>query len=286
MQYFKYLIIFSITFIVLNACKKDERNIIPKTQLAKINVEMHLADEILELNSNLKPSADTLGVYISILNRYGYTIEDYEGSVAYYLKNKNEYVKIMRMANSIVANRIDSLRALLDLEARFNKELWVIKEIEKSHIQDLELRPYHRVIKWLIRQNDTIIWKFTDEAITDIPTNAEWWAKNSSVNINDTLPILTKEYIISEIIKEREEVRNGNSTTDNNTKVNRIKVDKSREILIKDSLSRNIKRPTNLQEDISLVEGDSSKINDRELRPKREIEKVDSRTGNPIIKVN
>lgn len=280
MQYFKYLIILSIAFVVLNACKKEESNIISKTQLAKINVEMHLADENLELKSNLKPSTDTLGVYISILNHYGYTIEDYEGSVAYYLKNKSEYLKIMKMASSIVANRIDSLRALLDLEAKFNKELWVIKEIEKSHIQDLELRPYHRVIKWLIRQNDTIIWKFTDEAITDIPTNAEWWAKNSSVNINDTLPILTKEYIISEIIKEREEVRKGD-----NTKVNSIKVDKSREILIKDSLSRSIRRPTNIQEDISLVEDNSSIINNREQRPKREIEKVDSRTGNPIIKV-
>ncbi len=273
MQYFKYLFFLTITLSLLFACKKSDNNIISKEKLAQITVELYLADEYIEQNSEYTGMADTLEVYSAIIEHNGYTQEEYENSVREYLKNKNEYVKILQLANNMVNEKVEKLSELLDIETKSKKPIWVLREIDKTHIQDLELRPYYRSIKWLTKQNDTIIWRVREDAIKDIPTNIYWWKNNILVNKNDTLPTLTKEYIIKGLIKEREEARkklyaNGASALK----------DKTEDTLKKLPLNR----LKNFRKGLELKKNDI----DNKTSKEQTIDKVDPRTGNPILKVN
>ena len=286
MQYFKYLIFLTLTFFWLQSCKSSENsnnNIIPKDKLAKITVDIYLADNNIEINHLQNKKTDTLGVYHGVLEHYGYTIKDYENSIEYYLKNKDEYVKILNEASKIASTREDSLSVLLDIDTKLRKPLWAVAEIDKTHIQDLELHPYYRSIRWIMKQNDTIIWKMREEAITDIPSNFYWWKNNMKVITNDTLPTLTKEYTISNIIKERVRVRD--SLYKNGNKIERDTLNITDSLGIKDKINKKLKisRPQNLsknimQKELEVNKEDKKKVNERE--------RVDPRTGNPVLKVN
>ncbi len=116
--------------------------VIPGKKLMKLYTEMYLADQWLRDNPDLRRAADTTLFFDPIFRRHGYTFEDFDRSVHYYLDRPEKYGKLLNKA----ADRIRKESA----------ELQKVVDAERAHQGEIEhlLRLYH----WQDLSTDSLRW--------------------------------------------------------------------------------------------------------------------------------
>ncbi len=95
---------------MLASCVKKER-VIPKEKMSEIYAEMYVLDQWIDDNRSLRREADTSLVYAPVLERYGYTYDDYLNSVSAYMKDPTRYSRILRRTSEILNGRLAELKA-------------------------------------------------------------------------------------------------------------------------------------------------------------------------------
>ena len=98
------------------SCVKDEAEVIPRGQLARIYSEMLVMDQWIQSTPGTRVMADTSRVYEPILEKYGYSSEDYRASVDYYMNDPERFSRIFRSAGEILDKRIEELNRELRLQ--------------------------------------------------------------------------------------------------------------------------------------------------------------------------
>lgn len=104
------------------SCGKDRARVIPRPTLAKIYAEMLVTDQWIASAPSIKRIADTSLVYEPILEKYGYTSEDYRKSVERYLDDPERFSKIFRSSSEILDARIKELKKLQEIVAKKNEK--------------------------------------------------------------------------------------------------------------------------------------------------------------------
>jgi len=94
----------------LASCGKKER-VIPKEKMSEIYAEMYVLDQWLDDNRSLRREADTSLVYAPVLEKYGYTYDDYLNSVDVYMRDPARYSRILRRTSEILNGRLTDLKA-------------------------------------------------------------------------------------------------------------------------------------------------------------------------------
>lgn len=106
-----YLVVLTLAVgLSLASCGKKER-VIPKEKMAEIYAEMYVLDQWLDDNRSLRREADTSLVYAPVLDKYGYTYDDYLNSVDVYMKDPTRYSRILRRTSEILGSRLTELKA-------------------------------------------------------------------------------------------------------------------------------------------------------------------------------
>lgn len=106
-----YLVVLALAVgLSLASCGKKER-VIPKEKMAEIYAEMYVLDQWLDDNRSLRREADTSLVYAPVLDKYGYTYDDYLNSVDVYMKDPTRYSRILRRTSEILGSRLTELKA-------------------------------------------------------------------------------------------------------------------------------------------------------------------------------
>lgn len=106
-----YLVVLALVVgLSLASCGKKER-VIPKEKMAEIYAEMYVLDQWLDDNRSLRREADTSLVYAPVLDKYGYTYDDYLNSVDVYMKDPTRYSRILRRTSEILGSRLTELKA-------------------------------------------------------------------------------------------------------------------------------------------------------------------------------
>lgn len=82
---------------VLSSCSKGGK-VIPASKMADIYADMFLADQWISSRYSERRKADTTLFYAPIFEKYGYTTEDYDASVKYYVSKPDDYSKILKTA--------------------------------------------------------------------------------------------------------------------------------------------------------------------------------------------
>lgn len=72
---------------------------------------MYVLDQWLDENRSLRREADTSLVYAPVLDKYGYTYDDYLNSVSVYMKDPTRYSRILRRTSEILGSRLTELKA-------------------------------------------------------------------------------------------------------------------------------------------------------------------------------
>ena len=98
-------------------CEKRAK-VIPPAQLTDIYADMFLADQWLSTSVRERKVSDTMYFYRPIFEKYGYTVQDYDASVSYYIRYPNKYAKLLKAA----ASKLDKQRKHLQrVEDYFSK---------------------------------------------------------------------------------------------------------------------------------------------------------------------
>ena len=119
----KHLIIFLVAALLLApSCRKEGPRVIPRGKLSKIYAEMLVTDQWIQNTPRLRTIADTSLVYEPILEKYGYSSEDYRYSVDHYMNDPERFSRILRSTGQILDQQIKVLKRkqkeLQELEAR------------------------------------------------------------------------------------------------------------------------------------------------------------------------
>ena len=136
---------------LLASCSGRPR-IIPRSVMTDIYADMFLADQWLSDHPSERVSADTMLFYDPILQRYGYTFEDYDASVRYYLKDPEKFSRVFRDAAIKLKDGRDKYR-------RKNEHLQSIRDFNAS-IKGYSVKDFDK---------DTLLWKsaYKDSLLRD-----------------------------------------------------------------------------------------------------------------------
>lgn len=110
---FRHIPAIAFAFIMLfSSCSSKEEKIIPRNKLSHIYAEMFVTDQWIKSTPDVRRLADTSMVYEPILQKYGYTSEDYRRSVDKYLDDPDRFARILRTSVEIIDKRIKELEVL------------------------------------------------------------------------------------------------------------------------------------------------------------------------------
>lgn len=124
MRLFRHILCVFAAVMTLFSCSRD--GVIPEDDFAEIYAEMLLVDQWVISTPRVRTMADTSLVYEPILNRYGYTSEDYRRSMKAYLEEPEEYAKIFEQTKKILEDRLAQLhvrREELERQKEYEKYL-------------------------------------------------------------------------------------------------------------------------------------------------------------------
>ncbi|MDR0688587.1 MAG: DUF4296 domain-containing protein [Prevotellaceae bacterium] len=98
---FLHLTFLGLIFSLATVACGDEKNI-PERKLVRILAEMHLADAVLEstrASGHTLWATDSTAIYMAVLDRYGYTVEQLYGTLARYGSSKDRVTKLYDKVN-------------------------------------------------------------------------------------------------------------------------------------------------------------------------------------------
>lgn len=111
----KHILGIILLIFMFSSCNKEE-DIIPRKKMSMIYAEMFLVDQWIQANPQYRWVADTTLMYEPILQKYGYTSEDYRRSVYKYLDDPERFARIFRETANIYDKRIAELDVLKNLQ--------------------------------------------------------------------------------------------------------------------------------------------------------------------------
>lgn len=171
----RYYTIILLLFAIVGCSNKD---IISKEDMAKIVADMFVVDQLSEQKPDIRIASDSLKVYETIIEHYGYTYEQFQQSTKYYIQKGDQYKKIHIGAKDIIQAKTSIYRDLANRERELEKWKWIMDTIKYMPPNRLTKEPFFRSIKWLVTQNQYPTFIFTEAPCFDNPANSEWWITN------------------------------------------------------------------------------------------------------------
>ncbi len=166
-RYLRYWLIIAIAVTLTNTSCKEETQIQPQ-EMADIYYDLWLLDQYVDSVPEMRTQADTMCVYQPLLEKHGYTVDQFLTSVKYYLKDPDKYQKILKQA-----------KAKLDKREKFLSKQQELKDglIDGADVDNAESSVESSDIKE--RRLETIDTSTTDEVkkstdtLTQLPLQKE-----------------------------------------------------------------------------------------------------------------
>ena len=91
------------------SCGKSDAPV-PAETMEQLMYEMYVVDEYLYSNGEIRAQSDSDYVYLPILEKYGFSVDDFHDALDYYLRHVEEFKEI----SSSVTGRLKAELAMLD----------------------------------------------------------------------------------------------------------------------------------------------------------------------------
>ena len=171
--FFGHIAVLAASVIVLlPSCRKDDAEVIPRTELSRIYAEMLLTDQWILNTPNVRNIADTSLVYEPILEKYGYDPDDYRKSIDVYMDDPERFAKIFRETSELLSARLDELHA----EKERLKRLEELKKEAEKFRPDTKWEMAEESYDSLTVEMDSSTWIYRfvhiarkDTAVVEIP---------------------------------------------------------------------------------------------------------------------
>ena len=137
--------IVALAALLAALCACNRTRVIPESDMVRIYHDMFLADQWVRDNPEDRAVVDTTLLFDPIFRRYGYSFEDYDRTIHYYLDHDEKFVKLLKR-----------------VEDRLRKEgARLQKEADVLTAREVELNRYR---KSYVRQDfasDSLRWSFS-----------------------------------------------------------------------------------------------------------------------------
>lgn len=168
----RWLLILSFCSVLWCSCSHEPA--IPIRTLADIYGEMYLIDQSLMKRERSSGITDTLKIYEPILEKYGYTIEDYYSSLRIYLKRPDKFEEVFDICISNLEARKAAIESIILARERSQKK-WnfrdsVLVAVCDSSRSDVRLR----ALEMIFFEKDTTLLTCSpvpDTSATDLHRN-------------------------------------------------------------------------------------------------------------------
>lgn len=94
-----------ILSLLLTAISCGPRADIPKKKMIQIYYEISLLDQYVEHNPPMRAQSDSMKVYAPLLDKYGYTEEEFINSINFYLRDPEKFLKILQAVETKLKER-------------------------------------------------------------------------------------------------------------------------------------------------------------------------------------
>lgn len=134
-----------LVMIISVSCRKQDAEVIPRAKLSRIYAEMLMTDQWVMSAKGVRLIADTSLVYEPILEKYGYTTEDYVKTVDVYMNDPERFAKVLRTTVDILDERLVQLRKekhAQEVKAAKEREWKKMADLLKSDFDPAEYFPY------------------------------------------------------------------------------------------------------------------------------------------------
>ena len=106
----KRLLLFIFCALSFTSC---ERPPIKPADFADICHDMFLVRAYVEKNPVVEVSTDSLSVYGAILDRYGYSPDEFRRTVDYYVSNPDDYARLLKNVQSRISKEKRTVESLI-----------------------------------------------------------------------------------------------------------------------------------------------------------------------------
>ncbi|MBQ2452008.1 MAG: DUF4296 domain-containing protein [Bacteroidales bacterium] len=157
----------AFAMVFLLACSKKGR-VIPRDDMAEIYADLFMTDE-WAAHQNFMRKLDSLSLYAAVLERHGYTVEDFRASIDAYLDDPDRFSRILKNTRSILEDRKDMLekeqKILRSAEQRRQARLAYVPEFiyQLSGLDNPEIFTFAGGVEVYVDTTGTSSWMFDEQ---------------------------------------------------------------------------------------------------------------------------
>ena len=112
-----------ILSLLLTAISCGPRADIPKKKMIQIYYEISLLDHYVEHNPQMRAQSDSMKVYAPLLDKYGYTEEEFINSINFYLRDPEKFMKILQAVETKLKEREQYLSDLQQADGDLDRPM-------------------------------------------------------------------------------------------------------------------------------------------------------------------
>lgn len=166
-----YILIALTTLACIAGCGREAK-VIPPKMMSQVYFDMFVMDRWIKETPAAKAEADTTLVYEAIFRKYGYSTDDYNKSIDYYLDNPEQHIKIIQATiNMLKANADRASEARMESN-RIDAENEIYRKYkQKDFVQDSIRWKFGKVretIDSILTENK---WQISQENMVMLPTD-------------------------------------------------------------------------------------------------------------------
>ena len=180
----RYLfLILTAALLCLSSCR-DRKDIIPKGTMSKIYYDIYMTDEAVDANYGLRRMADTMRIYEPIFNKYGYTTDDYNRSVDFYLERPDKFEDVFEDTKTMLEKRKAELNSILEAEGK-RPRLWsLVDSLELYTSEGIHAGMVYKYMRVLFFKPDSTVPEspVIDSAFIERPVNQFLIFNDSALN--------------------------------------------------------------------------------------------------------
>lgn len=197
----RYLfLILTAVLLCLSSCR-DRKDIIPKGTMSKIYYDIYMTDEAVDANYGLRRMADTMRIYEPIFNKYGYTTEDYNRSVNFYLGRPDKFEDVFEDTKTMLEKRKAELNAILEAEGK-RPRLWsLVDSLELYTSEGVHASMAYKCMRILFFKPDSTIPEspVIDSALMERPVNRFLIFNDSALNADKDFTFYSTPGFMNEV---------------------------------------------------------------------------------------
>ncbi|NMB37885.1 MAG: DUF4296 domain-containing protein [Bacteroidales bacterium] len=123
---------------------------IPVKKMVEIYYEIAILDQFVDNNPEMRTQSDSMKVYAPLLDKYGYTEEEFLNSIHFYLRDPENFLRIIEAVNQKLSEREQYLSDLQQTEEGDDRRMMdeVVEFDENAPIDDRNIiQGYERGIR-------------------------------------------------------------------------------------------------------------------------------------------